>query len=567
MSDTDENTSQDERIKELLAQNYRLAEENNQYAARVAELEKNLDCGQVIFDESLKGMDRFHTDIRAMKELEEKLKVLTIAIEHAPVSFIITDKEGNIEYVNPHFTKISGYTLPEVLGQNPRILKSGFTSMEEYRLLWDEISHEHSWRGMFKNLKKSGKSYWELATILPIKDDKGGIAHYLGIKEEITEAKHLQEQLIQKDADIHNLATILEEAKIEIYIFEKLTLHFHYANKSALLNTGYTYEEILSLTPVELTKANPEILTEQINRIDAEGRVIFEIMNYRKDGSSYPVNVVLQHSYYNECDVYVAMVTDITQQKQMSEEIHKTQEIMIAQSRHAAMGEMIGMIAHQWRQPLSIISMIINNMIMDIELDALNVRACETTGENVLAQVSYLSKTIDDFRDFFRPDKQRESVKIVDIFKEAHSIMEASLLNNNISVEISNQCKTSIYTYSRELLQVFINILKNAKEALEMCPDTNRRIHVCIVEDKDFVTAHLCNNGNLILPEVLPHIFDPYFSTKDEKIGTGLGLYMSKTIVEKHLKGSISAENRGDEVCFTVWIPNGKPLDGQNETD
>jgi len=250
-------------------------------------------------------------------ELEANVTLLKAAIENAPMSFVITDKVGNIEYVNAWFSRLTGYSFQEALGQNPKILKSGFTSLDEYALLWDEINHKHVWQGTFKNLKKNGEEYWESATIVPIRNKQDDIIHFLGIKQEITESQHLKELLLEKE-----------------------------------------------------------------------------------------------------------------------EKIHDTQELMIAQSRHAAMGEMIGMIAHQWRQPLSIISMVINNMIMDIELENFDAYTCRTTGDNILTQINYLSKTIDDFRDFFRPNKQHEEVKVIDVVQESTSMIQASFENNEIELEI-----------------------------------------------------------------------------------------------------------------------------------
>jgi PAS domain S-box-containing protein len=362
-------------------------------------------------------------------QTDSELQILKTAIENAPMSFVITDTEGKIEYVNPWFSKLTGYTLDEAIGQNPRILKSGLTSDEEYVALWDEITHQTVWRGTFKNLKKNGEPYWESATILPIKNEQEVITHYLGIKQEITQA----------------------------------------------------------------------------------------------------VNLI--------------------------QEVHDTQDIMIAQSRHAAMGEMIGMIAHQWRQPLSIIAMTINNMILDIELGNFDQNNCLSSGDNVMKQVNYLSKTIDDFRDFFRPDKGHESIKIIDVIEEGRSMIDASLKNNGITLTIQNDSNALLNTTSRELLQVFINILKNAKEALliNQIPDALITIHIS--DEEKWVVTHICDNGGGINTEIMGRIFEPYFSTKDEKIGTGLGLFMSKTIIEKHLKGMLDVQNSENGVCFSIRLP------------
>jgi diguanylate cyclase (GGDEF)-like protein/PAS domain S-box-containing protein len=129
------------------------------------------------------------------KGLADSLKVLIKAIEQSPVSVIITDPKGLIQYVNPKFTQIMGYTLEEVAGQTPRVLKGGFLSRDFYRDLWDTIQAGREWHGLFHNRTKAGELVWELASISPIRDDDGVITHFVGVKEDITELKRLQDQM------------------------------------------------------------------------------------------------------------------------------------------------------------------------------------------------------------------------------------------------------------------------------------------------------------------------------------------------------------------------------------
>ncbi|NOU47568.1 MAG: PAS domain S-box protein, partial [Bacteroidales bacterium] len=135
-------------------------------------------------------------DITKRKLAEEKLRVLSRAMEQSPASIIITDIEGKIEYVNPKFNEITGYTLEEVIGQNPRILKSGETSADNYKLLWQSITSGKGWEGEFHNKKKNGELYWELASISPIVDPDGIITHFLSVKEDITARKQTEKELI-----------------------------------------------------------------------------------------------------------------------------------------------------------------------------------------------------------------------------------------------------------------------------------------------------------------------------------------------------------------------------------
>jgi nitrogen fixation/metabolism regulation signal transduction histidine kinase len=196
-----------------------------------------------------------------------------------------------------------------------------------------------------------------------------------------------------------------------------------------------------------------------------------------------------------------------------------------------------------------------NNILVDIELEEIDEKAFKDQAESILKQTEYLSKTIDDFRNFFRPDKEIEEVKIEDIIEDARKIIGKSLENNAITLNITYDESYTIKTYSRELLQVYINLLKNSKEALVEYRDENRHINISVSSDKNFIITTVCDNGGGIDEKIIGKIFDPYFSTKDEKTGTGLGLYMSKTIIDKHLYGNISVKNSNDGACFSVKIP------------
>lgn len=241
--------------------------------------------------------------------------------------------------------------------------------------------------------------------------------------------------------------------------------------------------------------------------------------------------------------------------EQALDSLKQKEELMIAQSRQAAMGEAISMIAHQWRQPLAVIGMGANNIILDMELGTLDDASLRENVDDILEYTQYLSQTIDDFRDFFLPSKDKDDARIEDIMDKAYRMMKISCENNNIALTISSDNKSVVSLYSRELLQVFINLLKNAKEAFSKNNTGEKKIEITISETKDFVITRICDNAGGIDETILNEIFNPYFSTKDEETGTGLGLYMSKTIIEKHLHGSIHVANKNGGACFEVRIP------------
>ena len=236
---------------------------------------------------------------------------------------------------------------------------------------------------------------------------------------------------------------------------------------------------------------------------------------------------------------------------------YKDQQIL-QQSRLAQMGEMISMIAHQWRQPLGAISTTAANLEMKIHLEAFDLNTKEGQEEqnkyfleklgNVEVFVENLTTTIDDFRNFYKPNKKSVIVRLDDIIIKSLNVIRASLIDENVEIVESFFCKNKMELYDNELMQVVLNILKNAQDNFIEKKILNPKITIK-TENK---TISICDNGGGIPQEILEKIFDPYFSTKSEKNGTGLGLYMSKTIVEEHHSGQLSAENIEDGVCFTI---------------
>ncbi|RPI92717.1 MAG: PAS domain S-box protein, partial [Chloroflexi bacterium] len=196
---------------------------------------------------------RRRAQIAQMRWQEEQLRTLSRAVEQSPSAVIITNLDGSIEYVNPKFTAVTGYTLEEVKGQNPRILKSGYTSDEEYTRLWNTILSGGEWRGQFLNKKKNGEVYWEAASISAVKSSDGRITHYVAVKEDITSRKEAEEQVVRQNRELTLLNRVIETATSTLDMVEMLTticrdlaLAFDVPQAAtALLNTdGTTYEVV-----------------------------------------------------------------------------------------------------------------------------------------------------------------------------------------------------------------------------------------------------------------------------------------------------------------------------------
>ncbi|MBE0492483.1 MAG: PAS domain-containing protein [Sulfurospirillum sp.] len=245
----------------------------------------------------------------------------------------------------------------------------------------------------------------------------------------------------------------------------------------------------------------------------------------------------------------------LVQRRRNQAKLNEAKEMLLVQSRHAAMGEMMSMLAHQWRQPISIIEMCINNILLDLELDELSMQDLKTQLLDITKQTHYLSATIDDFRNFFKPDKHKKSITLDNLLQSAFTLMGKSFEVHGIEIIFDNSQDIATYAYPKELLQVFINIFTNAKEALMEKQPLKPYIMVQIAEDRNEISIKFTDNAGGIDAEILDKVFDPYFSTKNYKDGTGLGLYMNKIIMEKHLGGTILASNAKEGACIELILP------------
>lgn len=247
---------------------------------------------------------------------------------------------------------------------------------------------------------------------------------------------------------------------------------------------------------------------------------------------------------------YVKQLEQETKEK--TEELIKKEKMFMEQSRLAQMGEMISMIAHQWRQPLGAIAAIMATIKVKAELTE-EVSIEELTGQldHANSLIQHLSKTVDDFKDFFKPSNKRIPISLDELVTETLEIVRVPLSNNNnIEVKCEFNSKHRVEVFGNELKQVLLSIINNASDVM---PDGGV-IDITTETLEEKVVVKISDSGGGIPEYDLKHIFDPYFSTKG-KNGTGLGLYMCKTIVEDHCLGVLTAYNKDKGAVFEMTFP------------
>jgi C4-dicarboxylate-specific signal transduction histidine kinase len=235
-------------------------------------------------------------------------------------------------------------------------------------------------------------------------------------------------------------------------------------------------------------------------------------------------------------------------------ELRQKDDLLMHQNRLAAMGEILTNIAHQWRQPLNNIAAYIQTMQYLHKSGELTAEEMDHDITAVMDIVKYMSQTIDDFRNFFRKDRDQHEFMLQEVIDRSLNLLQSSLKACSIKVTVEGDKELRGMGYPNEYAQAVMNILYNARDILVERSVANPEIVINIFREKNHAVVSIQDNGGGIAPETLPHIFDPYFTTKGPSSGTGIGLYMSKTIIERNMGGRISAKNSGNGAEFRIEL-------------
>jgi len=371
----------------------------------------------------------------------------------------------------------------------------------------------------------------------------------------------------EKNREVENLINSITDW---IWVVDE-NARYTYISKQVKDQLGYNPEELIGKTPFDLMdEEEAKRVSMLFEEIVNERKPLLQLRNVNRHKEGY--EVVIESSgnpIFDDKGVfrgYQGSDRDVTKAHQLQKAIKDQESMLLSQSRLAQMGELVSMIAHQWRQPLSTISAISAEVEIMLEINnydlahAAQQKECltflGTKHKKIQEQVQHLSQTINDFRDFYKPNQQPHKENINKSITKALRILEPMFKTQSITIKTDFKAKEEHTIFAGRIVQTLVNILKNAVDAFSEQSIPSPRINIKSSETQGETVLTITDNAGGIDSKILDKIFDPYFSTKDEKNGTGLGLYMSKIIIQKHHNGTIRAENTDSGIRFVIELPH-----------
>ncbi|MBL0157518.1 MAG: PAS domain S-box protein [Bryobacterales bacterium] len=495
-------------------------------------------------------------DITERKATEEQLSVLVRAIEQSPASVVVTDTQGRIEYVNPKFTALTGYSAEEAFGQNPRILKSTLNQAAVYSELWGALTSGREWQGELLNRRKDGSLFWEQASISPVKNLSGKVTHFVAVKEDITERKRVRQELEESERRFREMLEHVALLAVQLDSEGRVT----FCNDYFCSITGWTREQLMGKDCFELLI--PESIRPALRK-GLEPHQENEILT--ADGRRLLIawdNTPLRGPS-GELAGTASIGRDITSQRVLEEQYRQAQKL-------ESLGRLAGGVAHDFNNLLTVINGYSEMMLDQFHpLDPMHVKTREILRAGLRA--TELTRQLLAFS-----RKQVIEWKVVqlnDLLGEIKRMLQR-LIGEHISLELHTDAALGpVEADPSQIHQVLMNLVVNARDAMprggvlriETAP-------LCVPEsgssDWDlppgaYAQLIVSDTGTGMDEETQKHAFEPFFTTKGVDKGTGLGLATVYGIVKQH-GGGIQFESwPGEGTRFRIALPvcAGRPVD------
>ncbi len=510
------------------------------------------------------------------KVLEESAKYKLLAENASDVISRLT-LEGKFLYVSPSCRSLLGYMPDEMIEKNLYDFtpQTNLDSVKKFHVAILQNQKDNCLTHKFR--KNNGEFIWLESHIKIVKDDaNGSLIEMIAVSRDVTERKKLE--LLKEQAE-QTMCQLINATSDAMCMLEPDGAVL-YANETTVFRLQTTPEKLIGSNIFDFFPNNVKDSRKSKfqESISLNKQIRFEdIRDGRNiDQTFYPIrnakNEIIKVAYYGY---------DITEQKNMQESLRNTQKtlkdvnkklkitlkqksnelterdtIMLQQSRFASMGEMLSMIAHQWRQPLNAVSAASINIKMFYEMGMLNKDLMSEQCFFIEEQAQRMSKTINDFMEFFRPNRDKQLFNVSEAISCVLNIIESQLKNRSISVVLDIDKTISMIGRKNELEHVVLNIVSNARDAIESSGLGTKEIFIKLTNiDDENIMLSIKDSGGGIDKTIIDRIFDPYFTTKSALNGTGIGLYMSKIIINRNFSGTIKAYNLDSGAVFEILLP------------
>jgi PAS domain S-box-containing protein len=492
------------------------------------------------------------------ERVAENIRKLSHAVEQSPVSVVITDVEGKIEYVNRKFTTMTGYNLDEVIAKTPRLLKSGELPEAFYQNVWKTIKSGQTWSGEFHNCKKNGDLFWEWADISPLVNDGGKITHFVAVKEDITERKKTAEALRESELRFRQLAETIHDV---FWIIGPSLTEMLYVSPAYEKVWGRSCEELFTNPGAWIDAIHPEdrerireaasnsLLADQFNE---QFRIV------RPDGTMRWIHdtAYTVRDAQGNLDRVVGVARDITESRKLEEQLRQAQKM-------EAIGQLAGGVAHDFNNVLSVIQLQIGMFKMENANSPKHLEFAADLGKTV-GRASALTRQL-----LTVSRQQVLHMTNLDLNVVVESVLQMlqRVLGEHIHVQCHYHPEPLLIRADQGMMdQILLNLTVNARDAMPnggqltiktsaVELDASAAAQMTQGRAGSFVCLSVTDAGAGIPPEILPRIFEPFFTTKEVGKGTGLGLATAFGIVQQH-NGWINVSSQvGKGTTFTIYLP------------
>ena len=496
--------------------------------------------------------EELHASILNIQKLQDKLSLIINSTRDGVVGL---DLEGNHIFVNDAAKSMLGYSEDELIGKNGHVLWHHTKADETHYPLEQCTQQQHLTNGTSRRRedlywKKDGSSFEVEVLQNPIIENEkivGSVLsfHDISKKNKLKRVAKHEHQLADMLMNVEGIIVLTLDTNGNISMINEQGCNLLKANQEGIIGQNF----IKNFIPENIQDEIQSVFESVIKK---ESKLITHYSNNIIDSQEQEHTIAWNHSYLKDIE---GNVTGVISSGMDITEIENKDKIMLSQSRQAAMGDMLAMIAHQWRQPLSVISLVSNSIHADIELgEDIGTDTLNSLVTILDEQTKYLSSTIDDFKNFFKPEQEQENIAISIIINRLITLIQKSIEHNSIKLNLPTDQDIELYTYPNQIIQILLNLINNAKDAILEFNPSNGVIDITIDKKENEIIIGVCDNGGGIDKSVLNKIGQPYVSTKS-KNGTGLGLYMSQIITKKYLHGTLYWENINDGSCFYLSLP------------